>query len=171
MTSLNLPATMSEGLEEIAHTLQCKSRSEIVLVADISGQLILEEGQVSAIDPAIVAALGAGQLTAMKELGRQVGDPDPSGNFLHESGYKRIYLCSVAESFVVIVVFTKDVPVGLVRLHAQRAVAEMQVLVTEFESWIDNSDSFYEEWNTDSVKNEEFDAAFSEAFDETFEEF
>ncbi|MGC9357222.1 MAG: roadblock/LC7 domain-containing protein [Anaerolineae bacterium] len=169
MTYLNLPVEIFEDLETIVRTLQRKIQAEIVLLADVSGQLILEEGRGAGIEPSIVAALGAGQLTAMKELARQVGDPEPHGSFLHESGHKRIYLCNVAESFVLIVVFTEEVPVGLVRLFTERAVNDLEELVTDFESWIDDSGSLFQEEGDDD--DEDFGAALAEAFDEAFEGF
>ncbi len=170
MSSLDLPADTSQAFEDIVGILGRKTQADVVLLADISGQLITAQGQDAAIDPSIVAALGAGQLTAMKELGRQIGDSEPSGTFLHESGHKRVYLCSVLESFVLIVVFSEDVPVGLVRLFTQRAVSELESLVGAFEEWVDTSDTFFDQWN-DGGDDTDFDTALSEAFDEAFEEF
>jgi hypothetical protein len=115
--------------------------------------------------------LGAGQLTAVSELARQIGDPEPSGTFLHEGHHKRAYLCQVADSFVVIVVFTEDVPVGLIRLLTERAVADLDVLVKEFERWVDASDAFPEAWseNAEEDGDDDLEAAISDAFDEAFE--
>jgi hypothetical protein len=62
------------------------------------------------------------------------------------------------------------VPVGLVRLFTQRAVAELESLVGTFEEWVDTSDTFFDQWN-DGGDDPDFDAALSEAFDEAFEEF
>jgi predicted regulator of Ras-like GTPase activity (Roadblock/LC7/MglB family) len=179
MTSLSaeaadLPDTTSDKLEAVIRNLQRRTQAEVVILADISGQLIFHHGQTSDMDPNIVAALGAGQLTAVTELARQIGDPDPRGAFLHEGSEKRVYLCSVASSFVVIVVFTEDVPVGLIRLFSDRAVKELEAWVGEFERWIDTSGAFLGgEWGdeTEDGGDDDLEAAISDAFDEAFEGF
>jgi predicted regulator of Ras-like GTPase activity (Roadblock/LC7/MglB family) len=178
MTSLgsespSLSETIITKLESVIRDLQRKSQAEVVLLADVSGQLIAHYGQTSDMDPAIVAALGAGQLTAVTELARQIGEPEPSGSFLHEGSYKRAYLCKVAESFVVIVVFTEEVPVGLIRLLTERAVHELTERVVEFERAIEETDAFTMRWGDDADEgnDDDLETVVSDAFDEAFEGF
>ncbi|HHN94173.1 MAG TPA: hypothetical protein ENK17_05340 [Anaerolineae bacterium] len=69
----------------------------------------------------------------MSELVRQIGEPNPHGSFLHEGENKSIYLFSVAGSFLLIVIFGADTPIGLMRLFVRRAAERLYPLTAEFE--------------------------------------
>jgi predicted regulator of Ras-like GTPase activity (Roadblock/LC7/MglB family) len=130
---LALPAEMAEKIDEMLMRLCREAGAQCALLADISGQLISVQGRTQGIDPVLVAALAAGDVSAMSELSRQVGESDPHGSFLHEGQNKNIYLFNVAGSFILIVVFGPDVPVGLVRLFVGRTADDLADLTDKFE--------------------------------------
>jgi predicted regulator of Ras-like GTPase activity (Roadblock/LC7/MglB family) len=105
-------------------------------LADISGQLISVHGDLQEGNPATVAALAAGDIAAMAELSRQIGEENHSGSFLHEGKRKSIYLQNVANSFILIVVFYTDTLIGMVRLFAGRTAEKLQELAAEFEGLV-----------------------------------
>jgi predicted regulator of Ras-like GTPase activity (Roadblock/LC7/MglB family) len=131
--NLTLPRRTAEQIEQILTDLRHEAEAECVLLADISGQLISVEGQLQEIDPVLVAALAAGDVAAMAELTRHIGEESHHGSFLHEGERKSIYLFSVASSFILIVIFRADTPIGLVRLVGGRAAARLYALSATFE--------------------------------------
>ena len=136
ITGLALPAELAEQIEHILMDLHRKTEAECILLADISGQLIGVQGQMQGADPVLVAALAAGDMAAMAELTRQVGEENPHGSFLHEGKNKNIYLFNVAGSFILIVVFRTDTPVGLMRLFVRRTAEQLHPLTAEFEDLV-----------------------------------
>ena len=132
-TGLVLPEKLGKQIDCILVELYRKTAAECVLLADITGQLIDAEGKTQGIDPGLVAALAAGDVAAMAELTRQIGEENPQGSFLHEGEKKSIYLFNVADSFILIVIFQADIPVGLMRLFVRRAAERLHPLTAEFE--------------------------------------
>jgi predicted regulator of Ras-like GTPase activity (Roadblock/LC7/MglB family) len=133
MIGLNLPTDLIERAESFLIELRRKTDADCIILADTSGQIITVQGQILTGDPAVVAALGAGNLAAILELGRQIGERNPNGAFLHEGRDRCIYLFDVAGSFVLIVVFQPSTPIGLVRLYAGVTCGYLGELITEFE--------------------------------------
>jgi len=171
--SLVVPDTLSEELEGILRQLYQKTDATAVLLADVSGQLIAIEGEGELMDPVIVAALSGGQLAAIQELARQVGDPDPLGALFYEGDHKRIALLDVGGSFVLIVVFEPEVPMGLVRHYATRSVTALDALREEFEQWMRSAAPLFalqenEEGEDDAL---DFNTALDNALDDAFEGF
>lgn len=130
---ITLPIELAEQIDRILVDLHSKTESECVLLADVSGQLISAQGRIQEIDPVTVAALAAGDVAAMSELVRQIGEPNPHGSFLHEGDHKSIYLFSINGSFVLIAIFGADTPIGLMRLFVRRAAERLYPLTDEFE--------------------------------------
>jgi len=132
-TGISLPPEMADEIAQILVHLRRATEAECVLLADISGQLIDAHSRMREVDPVLVATLAAGDVAAMAELARQVGEESPRGAVLHEGAHKSIYLVNVAGSFILIVVFQAETPVGLVRLMAGRAAERLQALVARYE--------------------------------------
>ena len=128
-----LPAELAGQIEHILEDLHSKTKAECVLLADVSGQLISKQGQTKEIDPTTVATLAASDMAALSELVRQVGEKNPHGSFLHEGENKSIYLFNVAGSFILIVIFRADTPIGLMRLFVRRTAERLYPLTVEFE--------------------------------------
>ena len=132
-TSLTLPTELVNQIEQILADLRREAEAECILLADVSGQLISVEGRMQEIDPVLVAALAAGDVAAMAELTHHIGEESYHGSFLHEGESKSIYLFSVANSFILVVIFSADTPIGLVRLVGGRAAARLYALSATFE--------------------------------------
>jgi len=159
-TGFSLPDELAEQIEAILAELLSKAGVECVLLADVSGQLINAQGEVQDVDPVVVATLAAGDLAAMTELTRQIGEDTPHGSFLHEGESRSIYLFSVAGSLILIVIFKADTPVGLVRLFVRRAAERLHPLTGEFEEIMTQSRQ---------LVNSDFGAVLAEELDRAFE--
>lgn len=131
---LHIPEELLNKIEYILGHLAEKARTDSIVLADISGQVISIQGIMDEGTPAVVAALAAGDVAAMAELSKRIGENDPHGSFFHEGETKSIYLHNIAGSFILIVIFRTETPIGLVRLFAKRAVEQLIPLTEEFES-------------------------------------
>jgi predicted regulator of Ras-like GTPase activity (Roadblock/LC7/MglB family) len=130
---LHVPEELLEKIDYILTHLAEKAHTDSIVLADISGQVISIQGIMDEGTPAVVAALAAGDVAAMAELSNQIGEPDPHGSFFHEGETKSIYLHNIAGSFILIVIFRSETPIGLVRLFAKRAVEQLLPITEEFE--------------------------------------
>jgi len=130
---LHIPEEMLERIDYILAHLAEKAHTECIVLADISGQVISLQGIMDKGTPAVVAALAAGDVAAMAELSNRIGESDPHGSFFHEGETKSIYLHNIAGSFILIVIFRSETPIGLVRLFAKRAVEQLLPITDEFE--------------------------------------
>lgn len=130
---LHIPEEMLERIDYILVHLAEKAHTDSIVLADISGQVISLQGIMDKGTPAVVAALAAGDVAAMAELSSRIGEQDPHGSFFHEGETKSIYLHNIAGSFILIVIFRSETPIGLVRLFAKRAVEQLLPITEDFE--------------------------------------
>ena len=130
---LHIPEEMLERIDYILTHLAEKAHTDSIVLADISGQVISLQGIMDEGTPAVVAALAAGDVAAMAELSSRIGEQDPHGSFFHEGETKSIYLHNIEGSFILIVIFRAETPIGLVRLFAKRAVEQLVPITQEFE--------------------------------------
>ncbi len=132
--SLALPAMQVDRIEKILDELQAKTNATYVFLADISGQLIGARGRIGSTNIVGLAALTASNMAATAEMARQVGEHDQFRLLFHEGERENIYLSYVGETFLLAVVFSVGVQIGLVRLFSKRAVDALTGLAAEFEA-------------------------------------
>ena len=157
-----LPIEMADQIEQIIANLRRMVEAECVMLADISGQLISVHGHLEKSDPTLVAALAAGDVAAMAELSRQIGEENPSGSLLHEGKHKSIYMHNIANSFVLLVVYGSDTLIGMVRLFAGRAAEKLEALAVEFEELVSQPKA---------PPSTDFGAALADELEKAFSEF
>jgi predicted regulator of Ras-like GTPase activity (Roadblock/LC7/MglB family) len=126
------PALMTKIIKILSQLLE-KTQACCVLLADISGQLICQQGFTKTFDPVILSALTASNMAATAEIARQIGEETPFKLMFHEGEDQNIYLSNVAGSFLLVVLFSTKVQIGLVRLFTGQAVKNLLPLATEFE--------------------------------------
>jgi predicted regulator of Ras-like GTPase activity (Roadblock/LC7/MglB family) len=158
---LQIPEELLDQIEYILAHLAEKARTDSIVLADISGQVISIQGIMDEGTPAVIAALAAGDVAAMAELSTRIGEHDPHGAFFHEGETKSIYLHNIAGSFILIVIFRTETPIGLVRLFAKRAAEQLLPLTEEFEKVMGPP----KEYNPD-----DFSKGITQELEETFPE-
>jgi len=157
---LHVPEELLDKIEYILAHLAEKAHTDSIVLADISGQVVSIQGIMDEGTPAVVAALAAGDVAAMSELSRRIGENDPHGSFFHEGETKSIYLHNIAGSFILIVIFRAETPIGLVRLFAKRAVEQLLPITEEFEQVI----GLPEDYNADDLNQ-----GITQEFEDTFQ--
>jgi len=105
------------------------SESTGCLVCDHGGYIIAQHG-VDFQDPLLISALGAGVFAASRELARLLGEDDFSAVF-HQGEKRSIFICAVTLDVLLVVIFSNEATVGLVKLYATPAVAAMRKIVQE----------------------------------------
>ena len=157
---LHVPEELLDKIEYILAHLAEKAHTDSIVLADISGQVVSIQGIMDEGTPAVVAALAAGDVAAMSELSKRIGENDPHGSFFHEGETKSIYLHNIAGSFILIVIFRAETPIGLVRLFAKRAVEQLLPITEEFEQVM----GLPEGYNAD-----DFNQGITQEFEDTFQ--
>jgi predicted regulator of Ras-like GTPase activity (Roadblock/LC7/MglB family) len=153
---------MVDQIEQIIKSLHRLADAECVMLADISGQLISVYGHMERSDPTLVAALAAGDIAAMAELSRQIGEESPSCSLLHQGKHKSIYMHNIANSFVLLVVYGSDTLIGMVRLFAGRAAEKLEALAVDFEELVGQPET---------PPSTDFGAALADELEKAFSEF
>ncbi len=156
---LHVPEELLDKIEYILTHLAEKAHTDSIVLADISGQVLSIQGIMDEGTPAVVAALAAGDVAAMSELSKRIGESDPHGSLFHEGETKSIYLHNIAGSFILIVIFRAETPIGLVRLFAKRAVEQLLPITEEFEQVMGTAEGY----NAD-----DFTRGITQEFEDTF---
>ena len=113
----------------------------MVMLSDISGQLILYRGRLSATQSTGLAALAAGSMAASIEIGNFLGLHDSFQHQLLEAKQASLYILKVDIELLLIVAFTQQTTLGMVRIFAQRAHQELLALVKAANKMRENNEA------------------------------
>ena len=111
-------------LNRILQELLDRSESTGCVVCDHSGYVLGQRG-VDSQDPLVISALGAGVFAASRELARLLGEDKFSAVF-HQGERKSIFICAVNLDVLLVVIFSNEASVGLVKLYAGPAADAMR---------------------------------------------
>lgn len=120
-----------EQIHECLTNLRWETEARCVLLADITGQLIEEQGISAEMNTAVLSALAAGEMAATKELARLVGQQARFKLVLHEGDDRSVYLSDVGEEMLLVTVFDHSTPIGMVRLFTREAVETLKRIIEE----------------------------------------
>lgn len=118
-----------QKLDRILTDLLERSEASGCLVCDHSGYVLAQRG-VEAHDRLLISALGAGVFAASRELARLLGEDKFSAVF-HQGERKSIFICAVNTDVLLVVIFTQEGSVGLVKLYSGPATAAMRRVLEE----------------------------------------
>ncbi len=159
MELLNPPEDLFIRMDDCLERLLDRSRAVCVLLADISGQLIVDKGKDAGLDTSALAAVTASNMAATAEMARQIGEATPFSYLFHEGQTRSIYISTVAGTLLLVIVFDEMSQVGLVRIFARLAVNELIGIAVELEPWLEKASS---------VVDREFGEAVAEGLDRAF---
>lgn len=97
----------------------------LVMLADVSGRLILYRGRLPASQSTGLAALAAASFAASTEIGNFLGLPKGFKQQLHEGSVADLYTIAVGPELLLIIAFTKQTMLGMVRLFATQTQQEL----------------------------------------------
>ncbi len=111
--------------------LSDQTGSPLVMVADVSGRLVLYRGRLSTNQSTGLAALAAGGFAATQEIGHFLGLRNSFQHQLLEGDQANLYILTVGPELLLIVAFTRKTMLGMVRLFSQQAQQELLALANE----------------------------------------
>lgn len=118
-------------IESCLTFLRRETKALRVLLADVSGHLIEEQGVDGRIDASVLSALAAGEMAASRELARLVGQEARFKLLLHEGDGRSVYLSEVDEETLLITVCDNNTPIGLLRFYIRETVNRLRPILHE----------------------------------------
>ncbi len=98
--------------------------AKCVYLVDKAGALIAASGDTRDIDATSLASLTAGNIAATDGLARTIGEKD-FGVLFHEGEHDNLHISIVGQKAILLVIFGKSTPIGLVRLRVKKACDEL----------------------------------------------
>jgi predicted regulator of Ras-like GTPase activity (Roadblock/LC7/MglB family) len=119
-------------LRRILLELLDQSEADACLVCDQAGHVLAHEN-VNKQDPLLISALGAGVFAATRELARLLGE-DEFSTVLHQGIKRSILIGAANEEILLVVLFSGDHRVGLVKLYTPAAASAIRGVFEGVES-------------------------------------
>jgi len=144
---------------QILSDLLKNSQSQVCLFADMNGYPITYCGNTETIDIFNLTALAAGDFSATAEMAKIIGGEDRFRFIYHEGTSQNIYLCNVGESYLLLIVFDRNVALGMIRILAQRTIEKLSALIEELKKEGENAARFVDD-EFRSLLGRQLDSAF-----------
>ncbi len=100
------------------------AEAKCALLVDKDGHLITRQGFTHSLDTTALAALLAGSFASTKEIARLVGESEFSVLF-HQGKKDHIHMSLVGDRSIMVVIFDDRTTIGMVRLYAKEAAADL----------------------------------------------
>lgn len=101
----------------------------LILLADVSGQLIHYYGRLSTAQSTGLAALAAGGFAATSEIGNFLGLGDSFKQQLLEGRLANLYTMKVGDELLLIIAFTDQTTLGMVRVIAEKTQKKLLKII------------------------------------------
>ena len=119
-------------IQAITDKLLRDSRSKTILIVDKNGQLIASSGGSTDLDTTSLSSLVAGNVAATGGIAQVIREDEFTGQF-HEGKDISVHMTLVARRIILVVLFGKDPPHGLVRLRVRKASEELTAVFEALE--------------------------------------
>jgi predicted regulator of Ras-like GTPase activity (Roadblock/LC7/MglB family) len=97
----------------------------LVILVDITGQLVTSAGETQNVDADALGSLIAGDLAASQEIARMTGEFQDFQMVLREGQRSHIIISEAGDYLIFLVQFSKQVPLGWARKIIQNAAVEI----------------------------------------------
>lgn len=138
-----------------------RTSAPLVMLADISGQLILYRGRLPAAKSTGLAALAAGGFAASLEIGTFLGLNDNFQHQLLEGRLANLYTVKVGSELLLIIAYTRNTTFGMVRLFAKETQKKLLIVANA-------AAKIREETVHEATLEKGFDKELSQQLDELF---
>lgn len=126
---LKLDGHSMNQLRRILNDLINKTEADGCLLCDGGGHALIQVGR-GTKDPMLLAALGAGVFAGSRELARILGENEFSAVF-HQGNRKSIFIRAVDSDVLLVVIFSRQESVGLVKLYALPAAGRLRAIFND----------------------------------------
>ncbi|MEE2961827.1 MAG: roadblock/LC7 domain-containing protein [Myxococcota bacterium] len=110
--------------------LRTASQANAVLLVEGNGQYISGAGETSELDTTSIASLTAASVAAASSLAHLLGEAEFPSMF-YEGVSSNLQVTRIAENAILIVVFSKQTSLGLVRLRVRGAIKLLKQIFLE----------------------------------------
>jgi predicted regulator of Ras-like GTPase activity (Roadblock/LC7/MglB family) len=126
-----MPRSLTESdeqkLQRVLRELHDRCEADSCLLCDDAGHVLCQVG-VENQDPLVISALGAGVFAASRELAMLLGE-DKFSALVHQGEKKSIYISAVNVDVLLVVLFSSQVSLGVVKLYSAPAAAAVKAVV------------------------------------------
>jgi len=113
-----------EQLSGYCDKLCVDAAARAVLLIERSGQFITGSGETAGLDTTSLASLAAGNVAATSGLAELLGER-AFPTIFHEGERDNLYMSTVQDAAILVVVFDARASLGLVRLRVKRCIAQL----------------------------------------------
>jgi predicted regulator of Ras-like GTPase activity (Roadblock/LC7/MglB family) len=125
---LSLSPSQDQLINRILSDLLEKCPAQLILLAELSGQIVSVQGETGKTDLVALGALVAGDLAASQEIARLTGQYQHAQLIFREGPETTSFITEVGDRMVLYMRIHKEVPMGwarLIILEANRKLAEV----------------------------------------------
>jgi predicted regulator of Ras-like GTPase activity (Roadblock/LC7/MglB family) len=97
---------------------------------------------VDGLDLSATASLAANNFSATAEMAKILGEEDSFKYIFNEGAQRNIYISNVGFNFILLVIFKKDVALGMVRIYTKKAIEALNDLLKKATVAEEQSKSF-----------------------------
>jgi len=154
-----LSGEMYKAISEVLSDLASKTKAKTIIFADINGHPITQRGQTSEINISNMSALAAGDFAATSEMSKMIGEEHRFKYIFQEGEKTNIYLSSVGDSFILVIIFDANVALGMIRIFTKRTIDKLEALLSKLKNE-SKGDKKYIDVEFSNYLNKELDKAF-----------
>ncbi|HNR67363.1 MAG TPA: roadblock/LC7 domain-containing protein [bacterium] len=108
-----------------------RSRASMCIFADVNGYPIAYGGDSRGVQISSLTALAAGSFSATLEMARWLGEEQRFRFIYHEGAHRNLYLSNIGDNYLMIVLFDKSVPLGIIRLLTRQTTDRLNELLND----------------------------------------
>lgn len=112
-------------LREVLVDLCLSTHAIFAMLIDAAGRLVTTGGETKEFELEAIAALAAGDLATSRQLAAMLNEPEFALLFQHEK-QKNMFMTTVENDAILIVVFDVDTTFGALRLRIRRSISQLQ---------------------------------------------
>ena len=128
MGSRIITVEQSEALHTILSDLLVMADADAVFVCDCGGNIMDHISQSDSGMDQTIAALASGSFAATGELALLIGEAAFRSIF-HKGDKTSIYMQSLAQDYLILVIFGKNATLGMVKLHISKMAKDIESLL------------------------------------------
>ncbi len=130
MSTVVVTAEKAQRLRNVLDKQLVSVGVSLAILIDEAGNVIVAAGNDNGVDTTSLAALAAANFGATAQIARLIGEEDFS--ILYHKGKKdNIHFSKVGKDFILVTIFTDEIPLGLVRLRVNQVSQELLDLLSE----------------------------------------
>jgi predicted regulator of Ras-like GTPase activity (Roadblock/LC7/MglB family) len=138
-----------------------KTSAQMIIFCETNGYPVVHKGGIEDLDLQAVSTLAANNFSATAKIAEMLNEENSFKFLFHEGEKSNIYISYVGYNFVLVVIFSVDVTLGMVRIFTKKALAELAKLLASADVEDERSSSFID-IEFKSLLNEEVDRSLGE---------